>query len=334
MENRFLRVSLLLDFGCTVYEFLDKQTDTDFMFRERRGLKRLNGYQPSREGPQGAFWDYMLGGWFELFPNAGKTCVFNNITYGQHGEVAYQPWEMTVAEDTPERIALVFTVETMRTDFRLERTMELKADSASLFIRERLINLSPAPQEYMWGHHFTMGEAFLNENCVIECGKCRVLDRSEQDNPASQLKAGSSGTLQAMPGKNGGFVDESKVQKKGSGINEMLYLREFESPWIAAVDQKKQLGVALSWDASAFPYAWLWKEFNAGMTFPFFGNCYGMSFEPCSSSVPKIDCAHAAGESSVLEGFGEKTAELTVTVFRGAGEIEYCGTDGSIRFKR
>ena len=120
MENKSLRVGILPGWGCQIYELLDKRTDTDFMMRERRGLARLNNYTPSKEGPQGAFWDYMLGGWFEMFPNAGKSCEKGNIVYGQHGEVAYQPWDVEIIADDVARVALRFTVETMRTDFRLQ----------------------------------------------------------------------------------------------------------------------------------------------------------------------------------------------------------------------
>ena len=332
MENRYLRVGILPGWGCQIYEFLDKQTDTDFMFRERRGLSRLNGYKPSREGPQGAFWDYMLGGWFEMFPNAGKTCVYNGLTYGQHGEVAYQPWDVELIEDTPEHISLKFSVETMRVDFRLERTMELYVDKPSLFLNEKLVNLSPLPQEYLWGHHFTMGEAFLNEHCVIDTPECVAVDRNTADVPASQLCAGAQGTLKAMTGKDGTPVDETQGQGKDSHISEMLYLREMQAHWLAISDRNKGVGVGLSWDGEAFPFAWIWKEFSAGKTFPFFGHCYGLSFEPCVTSVPIIENASKAGETQILEGHAEKTAWLTVSVHHEKRSVCGLNRDGNYSF--
>lgn len=333
MENRFLRIGILPGWGCQVYEFLDKQTDVDFMLRERRGLSRLNGYAPSQQGPQGVFWDYMIGGWFEMLPNAGKACVFNHVTYGQHGEVAYQPWDMEVVSDTPERIALRFTVETMRTDFRLTRVMEMYADRPAVMIHEELLNQSPKPQEYIWGHHFTMGEAFLNSNCVIDAPDCCVLDRCTSDAPFSRLKPGASGRLDSMPGKNGGHIDETRILDRDSHVAEMLYLKDMKAHWLAARDVQRGVGVGLCWDGKIYPSAWIWKEFCANEGFPFYGRCYGLSFEPCVSSVPMLKQAGEAGESQILEGGGKRMTWLTAAVHHSTRKVRNMDRSGHFEFE-
>lgn len=332
MENRFLRVGVLAGWGCLIYEFLDKQTDTDFMMRERRGLSRLNGYQPSKEGAQGVFWDYMMGGWFEMFPNAGKSCEYNNATYGQHGEVAYQPWDMEVVADDPDHIALRFTVETMRTDFRLERVMEMYADRPALYIRETAANQSADSQEYVWGHHFTMGEAFLNENCVVDAPDCQVVDRNTSDAPNSQLRFGAEGKLNAMPAKQGGFIDETRVLGKDSHVNETLFLRNLSEGWAAVTDRARGVGVGLSWDKSVFPHAWMWKEFCASRGFPMFGRCYAMSIEPCVTSVPIIKNASVAGETRILKPGETQSVWITAAVHHDARPVAGIARDGTFRY--
>ena len=334
MENKSLRVGILPGWGCQIYELLDKRTDTDFMMRERRGLARLNNYTPSKEGPQGAFWDYMLGGWFEMFPNAGKSCEKGNIVYGQHGEVAYQPWDVEIIADDVARVALRFTVETMRTDFRLQRTMELRGDEPVLYVKEELTNQSPVPQEFIWGHHFTMGEAFLNKNCVIDAPSCIVADRNEVDLPASQLQHGSRGTLRAMPGKHGGFVDVSRVLERDSHINEMLYLCDMPEGWAAVTDTDKGVGVGLAWDRDIFPNAWLWKEFCAGKGFPLYGRCYAMSLEPCVTNIPTLKAASEAGQSRVLGGGASLKTWLTVAVHHEHSRVAGVSRNGEMAFAK
>ena len=333
MENRHLRVSVLVGWGCQIYEFLDKRTDTDFMMRERRGLSRLNGYQPSKADAQGAFWDYMMGGWFEMFPNAGRSCEFNHTVYGQHGEVAYQPWDMEVIADTPDRIALKFTVETMRTDFRLERIMELRGDAGALFIRENVTNQSADPQEYVWGHHFTMGEVFLNGHCEIDVPDCQVVDRSAREQPRSQLRQGATGTLSAMPGKDGAMVDERCVLDKSAHVNETLYLRNMPEGWAAVTDRKRAVGVGLSWDVSVFPHAWIWKEFCSSSGFPMYGRCYAMSIEPCVSSVPIIRDASAAGETRTLASGECQSTWITAAVHHDARRVTGVSKDGKFTYR-
>ena len=332
MENQFLRVGILPGWGCLIYEFLDKRTDTDFMMRERRGLSRLNGYEPAKAGPQGAFWDYMVGGWFEMFPNAGKSCEYGGAVYGQHGEVAYQPWSFSVEADEPDRVRLRFAVETMRTDFRLERTMELRGGVPALFIEERVTNHSADAQPFVWGHHFTMGEAFLNENCVIDAPACQVVDRNAQDMPNSQLMHGGEGTLTAMPGKRGEPVDESRVLNGASGVNEMLYLRHLPEGWIAVSDREKRVGIGLAWDNAIFPHAWLWKEFCAGKGFPLYGRCYAMSVEPCVTSVPMLSSAIDAGEAVFLQPGASCTSWLTAAVHHSGAPVVQVERDGSFVF--
>jgi hypothetical protein len=60
---------------------------------------------------------------------------------GQHGEVALLPWDVRVVEDRAERIEVEFSVETVRTPFRLVRRMILESDSPVLHLQESLSNL-------------------------------------------------------------------------------------------------------------------------------------------------------------------------------------------------
>ena len=71
LENHLLRISVLAGMGAGIFEFLYKPTDTDFMYRDRLGLERLNGFIPTVNSDLGNFWDYHIGGWYELFPNSG-----------------------------------------------------------------------------------------------------------------------------------------------------------------------------------------------------------------------------------------------------------------------
>ena len=65
LENSALRVTLLVDRGADVVEFLHKPTDTDFCTFSKRGLR---GPAESAGRP---FMDIYYGGWQEVFPSGG-----------------------------------------------------------------------------------------------------------------------------------------------------------------------------------------------------------------------------------------------------------------------
>jgi len=330
LENDAVRAGILVGWGLTVYELVDKASGVDFMFRERLGLERTRGGLPSWPNPQGVFWDSFIGGWFELFPNAGKACEWNGTVYPQHGEILQCPWEMAVEEDTPERVRVRFTVRTRRTPFRVTRTMEIRAGRPCLYTEERIENLCPVPQKYLWGHHFTIGGDFLNENCRIDLAPSRLYAEPGAQNAASQLRAGGEGTLRAMPGVSGGTVDERPFPARDSHIREMLFAAEMDGCWAAATDQARGLGVALAWDPAVWPAMWLWKEACASRGFPFYGDTYALSFEPQVSATPRLADACADGTAAELPGWGERTAWITVAVSRGAAGAAGVLRDGTV----
>jgi hypothetical protein len=141
------------DKGADIYEFLHKPTDTEFLLRTPLGLRRQPPTLPTINLREGSLSDFYEGGWQELlpvFPSESKGAQF-----GQHGEVALLPWSYRINEDTPERIAITFSVDTTRIPFPLDRTMILEDGEPALQIRETLRNGGDEPMDLMWAHHLT-----------------------------------------------------------------------------------------------------------------------------------------------------------------------------------
>ena len=150
LENQTLRVSVVADKGADIYEFLHKPTDTEFLLRTPLGLQALGPVLPTIQLREGNFTDFYEGGWQELFPVAGDfPAEHKGAQFGQHGEVALLPWSYRIEEDSPERVAVKFTVITSRTPFLLERTMILEDDAPVLKLRERVVNEGDETLEFM-----------------------------------------------------------------------------------------------------------------------------------------------------------------------------------------
>lgn len=333
LENELVRISILAGKGADIYEFLDKRTDTDYMYRERRGLDRLDGFVPSVATEQGAFWDYMVGGWFELFPNSGNISHTQNAQIGQHGEVCLQPWSWKIVCDTAECISVEFSVKTRRTPFLLKRKMTLHSGSPTLEIRERVTNDGNCRAEFLWGHHITFGEGFLNENCLIDLPDCTVVNRADYDNPNSRIKPEKPSSWDCMPGKNGEIIDGSRVLSRNSGVAEMLFATEMKSAWFAINDPQKKSGLAVSWDGSMFRSLWIWEEFCASAGWPLYKDAYALALEPQVSDIPVLHNASKAGKTVWLEANETVETWMMATVFHDGRRIAAVKADGTILFK-
>jgi len=115
LENQVIRVSVAADKGADIYEFLHKPTDTEFLLRTPLGLRAQPPVLPTINLREGSFSDFYEGGWQELLPAAGDfPSESKGAQFGQHGEVALLPWSYHIKEDSPERIAVTFSVDTTR----------------------------------------------------------------------------------------------------------------------------------------------------------------------------------------------------------------------------
>lgn len=63
LENKTLRVTVLLDKGADIIEFLHKPTDTDWMGISPMGLRNPQEFQVSIPGRNGHLIDSYQGGW-------------------------------------------------------------------------------------------------------------------------------------------------------------------------------------------------------------------------------------------------------------------------------
>lgn len=167
LENDLLRVSINVDKGTEVFEFLYKPLDLDYIWLSANGVQNPNEYVSTSPDPIANFIDYYPGGWQEVFPNGGPTSSYEGAQFGHHGEVAHMPWDAEILEDSEDRIAVRFSVRTKKVPFALSKTMSLDKGSAILHIEGQVSNLSEVPLRYMWGQHLAFGRPFATPGSRI-----------------------------------------------------------------------------------------------------------------------------------------------------------------------
>ncbi len=329
IENEVIRVTILLDKGTDVYEFLHKPSDTDFMWRSPRGVRppmmNLDG-KPSAVGP---FSDYYEGGWQECLPNGGRVCVYKNCEMGLHGEVWGIPWRHQVIENSPECVSVRLWCRTPRSPYLLARTMTLVSQSPVLRIEEEVTNEACEVMDLMWGHHPAFGPPFLDETCMLDCSaKTVVVDANVGED--SRLAPGQRFPWPVGKTRDGGDWDVSRVTPPEYRVSEMTYLTDLEGGWYALTNRGKGVGFGLSFDTGVFRHMWLWQSLGGEFGAPAWGRQYVMAVEPFSSIPAILTEAMKAGTHLTLQPGEKLSTWMRAVAYESTGSVQGINDEGEI----
>lgn len=311
MENGLIRVSVDMDRGAHIYDITDALSGLNVLYRDPKGVAHHD-----------------VGGWYELFPNAGRGCAVDGAALPKHGDVRDLPWRRRIVEASERAVVIRLEVSSVALPFRLTRTMSMSAGRAQLDITETIENVGNRPLPYLWGHHITFGAPFVDKRCRIDLPPTCVLSkRPEYGNEASRLAPDAVGTLGALPGKDGRLLDCAYFPAER--CSEMWFADRPGEYWFNVFNEGLQLGCAVVWDGGAFPALWIWQEHGAAAQPPFDGNTRGLALEPQSSGVPVLAEAVREKRAPVLAGGASRKAWLTWILHRDPRRM--AGAPGNLR---
>jgi len=328
LENERLRVSVLPDKGADVLELRYKPADLDVLWHAPPRVTAPGSYIPTVARAGGSFLDYYGGGWQEIFPSAGPPTIYKGAELGQHGEVALLPWDMRIVEDTETRIEAEFSVETVRTPFRLDRRMILESGTSRLRLEESITNLGTVDMAYAWGHHPTFGPPFLAAGCCIETPAKRVtVPEAVAGLPARRFEIGES-SFPFAPGA--GTADErvDTVLGPEASTEDVIVLDNLAEGWCALRNPHFALAVTMVWDPAVFPYLWSWQVYGGSLEYPYFGRAYTLGLEPFSCPLEALGLLAARGAAPVLRGGGAISTPFEIGIAeadRPVAGIEFGG---------
>lgn len=332
LENELLRVTVLADKGSDIYELLYKPLDIDFMWRAPNGLRRPGVTIPTAGGEAGTFMDFYEGGWQEILPSGGPATVYRGQPLGQHGEVSNVPWSVQIEQDEADRVAVRLSVRTLRTPFAIEKRLSLERGQAVLTIEERLTNEGAEPVDFMWGHHPAIGEAFLDDSCLIQAPAQRLMVHPQTAFETQRLVAGSSHSWPLAHDAAGRPVDMSRVPGRDARIADMTYLTDLTDGWYGIINRRHKVGFGMVFPHTIFPVIWYWLVAGGGFGPPWWGRTYNLALEPWTSwPGTGLGEAVANGQARRL-GAGESlSVELRAVAFHGVEGINGLAPDGSLR---
>ncbi len=301
LENAALRVVVLPAKGADIVSFLYKPADVDFMWVSPTGLRDPRWTVTTNVPEEGSFMDFYEGAWQEVLPSGGPHASYNGTEWGLHGELATAPWQVKVVEDSPDEVAVEFSIELYRAPLKLQRTMRLTGSRPVLYLEEKLTNLAPEPFDLMWGHHPAIGEPWLDESCLVDVPAGRVLVHPEPYAPTQRLKEGAEGKWPFAPLQAGGEADLSKVLPRSAHTLDLAYLTDLEAGWYGLTNTRQGLGFGMAWDKDVFPYLWYWQSFGGGEGYPWYGRTYNVALEPWTSwPASGLEAAQANGSQVKL----------------------------------
>ena len=328
MENELIRVSILLDQGTDIYEFLHKPTDTDFMWRSPAGVRNPAAAAPSSYLTGGSFSEYYEGGWQELVPQGGGRCDYKGAELGQHGEVFGLPWKHTVLEDSPDCISVKTWVRCIRTPFLLEKTFTMRSGKGVLEMEETLTNEGRVAMDLMWGHHPAFGPPFLDASCRVYAPPSTVYCDANRGDQA-RFEPGLEFPWPVGPGVKGEPVDASLITPPEDGVSDMLFLTNLTAGWYGVTNHSKSVGFGMSFDTSVFKHLWYWLSLGGTRDAPSWGRHYVMALEPFSSYPGTLSEVIKWGNQMVMQPGEAKQTWLKAVAYEG-GAISGIDESGTV----
>jgi hypothetical protein len=299
LENDLLKITVLPQKGADIYTFIYKPVGIDFLWKNPVGLWPPGS--PAHDGAGGLeFMENYEGCWQELFPSCNDPTTYNGNAVPFHGEVANLPWTYQIEEESADKIAVRFTVETRATTFRLERVMRLERGSAVLTLDETVTNIGQAEQHFVWGHHCVVGGPWLEPGSKLDI-PAQTITTSEiiYEEKTARLAPGQRESWPNARLRNGGHVDLSVVPGPETYSHDDMYITDLTDGWLAVTNPRLKLKFSLHWDVSVFKWVISWQPYGGAEAPPFKGLSYALGVEPWISNKA-LGPAVEAGEAVAL----------------------------------
>jgi hypothetical protein len=269
------------------------------------------------------------GGWPILFPNGGEACTFRGVFHGFHGEASIAPWDMQMDDR-----AIILRRRFKTVPVEMER--EIMLDGDLLQIRETARTVGSDAATVMWGHHPSFGSDLLDGQVEIQSNARGFMSDEHYDAPANPLRPGGKGRWPMASSKVKTKTQLFDLSRPREPLSAMTCLSEFPpdttGPWVTIRRLDDAVGVALSWDESVFPYAWLWFELNGLTEEPWNGRTRLIGVGP-NTTWPANGLAEAeasGGRLLTLVPGKEVTARIRLQVFKPNGAVRGVNPDGRV----
>lgn len=303
LSSDILDVVIDVGRGADIVSMRYRPTDLELLFqtpwRVRADDIRSGRTSPTSTEDVARWLEQYRGGWQTLCPNSGAPRTRNGAPLGFHGEASTVRWQALSTDDASCSLELeLFTV-----PLRIHRDLELR--QGRLTQTDTLTNLSRIPLDLDYSSHPALSTELLAGGGRLDIAADTFV--VDHDSPPPGLTAGSRHKtpwiLDSTTGQDLSMIPPAGVPRTTFG-----YFTDFVGGYASV--RASGLTIAFDWDANVLPHAWLWQEFEATESFPWFGRARTMAIEPASTPTS----GPGRGRSLSLPPYGDARIDLSVTV--------------------
>lgn len=223
----------------------------------------------------------LVGGWYEVLPNAGYVSDHLGTTFGLHDETPYLPWRAEYDSDR-DPASVFLSVSLKKVPLTLSKRITVYG--SDIILEEKITNHSSVRLPVSWLHHPMFGGGFIDEFASLELPDCNLEVDTSLPTTYSSLQPGFSGKWPYAKDKSGNDVNLSTFPRKGSiNCDDLVYVPEVSEGRFKMINTRKGISFEALWDKEIFGSLWIWRPLGGGAGYPWFGRIYGTAVEITTS---------------------------------------------------
>jgi hypothetical protein len=311
MQNRYIRVDILLDQGAKIFNLIHLSSGKNMLWHNPR--------RPPAPAPFGANFDnWWSGGWDDLFPN-GLECEVNGEVIPYLGELWTLPWDYEVIDRGLECIKIKLTCQSVILPAKVTKLITIEREKSGIHIDYEIENLGSLPFNYMFGVHPALA---ITPNHRIDLPARKVFVADSLNN-----RMGIVGNTYSWPfvtNMQGERIDLSRIGKPDDGIFGYFFATDFDDGWLAVTDTSEGIGFGMSFSTDIFPCFWLWLVYGG------WRGHYVAAVEPFSSYPGALSEAIVQGRHRTLKAKEIERFEITCVIYEDMQSVIQIERDGLV----
>lgn len=312
LENEFLKISILIDSGAKIFEFVHKPSDVDFVYHNPRVEYRTPVYGVNAD-------NWWAGGIDEAIPT-GHASFYRGEEYPYLGEIWSLPWSCRIERQSDEEVSLKLWRPCVIAPLMVEKWITLRTEEKMARFHHKVTNLGQSRFEFLWGIHPGLS---INQKSRIDIPAEDVF--VEESLPNDRL--GKRGTLYKWPyaiNNLGNKFDMRKVQPATAQTSDLHYAIKLRDGWLALTDTAKRIGFGLVFPKEIFRVIWMWLVYGG------WRGLYCAAVEPWTGYPVRLDMAVKEGIYAVLDAGKSIECDTMAIAYEGVSKVEKITSNGEI----
>lgn len=314
LESDTLSLSIIPEHGGVINSLRHTPTNTELLAQVREPVR----VERLREGlASDNLLDLMLiGGWYEVLPNAGYVSKAMGATFGLHDETPYLPWKVQFDTDRdPNSIMMRVSLH----KYPLELGKRITLNDNEIVLDETVTNHSDVELPGSWLHHPMFGENMVDEFTLLDLPDCEFEVDKYLHPDYTHLMQGFRGKWPMAVDGNNRKVDLSRYPKRGAlNCDDLVYVPRVSEGRFRIRNSRRKLTFEAEWDKDIFRSLWIWRSLGGGDSYPWFGRMHGTAVE-ITTSWPATGLSDQI-QMGTAHYFGPRSKTKTTLRFRVLAE--------------